>query len=104
MSRARRKRRKISKLSSSNYNLQSQPDPCKTPATPAPEIPIPYPNIAKSSDTAKGSKKVKHDGNPINLKSSNFNKSVGDEEGTSSSSPSLRRVRKRSRLRRKTGF
>lgn len=45
-------------------------------------MPIPYPNIAKSSDTAKGSKSVKCDGNPICLKDSNFFISTGDEAGT----------------------
>ena len=58
------------------------PDVCKTPAPPAPPIPIPYPNISKSSDTAKGSKKVKMDGNPICLKDSNFMMSTGDEAGS----------------------
>lgn len=58
------------------------PDVCKTPAPPAPFAPIPYPNIAKSSDTSKGSKKVKCDGNPICLKDSNFMMSTGDEAGT----------------------
>ena len=43
------------------------PDVCKTPAPPAPFVPIPYPNVAKSSDTADGSSKVKCDGNPIML-------------------------------------
>ena len=33
------------------------PDVCKTPAPPAPPDPIPYPNIAKSSDTARGASK-----------------------------------------------
>lgn len=33
------------------------PDVCKTPAPPAPPIPIPYPNIAMSSDTDQGSKR-----------------------------------------------
>ena len=56
----------------------SFPDVCKTPS-PAGPIPIPYPNIAKSSDTAKGSIKVKCDGNPICLKDSNFSMSTGDE-------------------------
>ena len=37
------------------------PDVCKTP-TPGGPIPIPYPNIGKSSDTDKGPKKVKVDG------------------------------------------
>lgn len=58
------------------------PDVCKTPAPPAPPVPIPYPNIAKSSDTSKGSKKVKMDGNPIMLKGSVFSTSTGDEAGT----------------------
>ena len=44
-------------------------------------VPIPYPNIAVSGDTAKGSKTVKCDGNPICLKDSNFSKSTGDEPG-----------------------
>lgn len=39
---------------------------CKTPS-PAGPIPIPYPNVAKSSDTAKDS---------------NFSTSTGDEAGT----------------------
>jgi hypothetical protein len=58
------------------------PDVCKTPAPPAPFVPIPYPNIAKSSDTAKGTKKVKAEGKPICTKDSNFSMSTGDEGGT----------------------
>jgi hypothetical protein len=57
------------------------PDVCKTPSPGGP-IPIPYPNIAKSMDTAMGSKTVKMDGNPIMIKSSNFSTSTGDEGGT----------------------
>jgi hypothetical protein len=57
------------------------PDVCKTPS-PAGPVPIPYPNIAKSSDTAKGSKKVKMDGNPVLTKRSSFEKSSGDEPGS----------------------
>ena len=30
------------------------PDVCKTPAPPAPPIPIPYPNIGQASDTLTG--------------------------------------------------
>ncbi|RJQ70913.1 MAG: DUF4150 domain-containing protein [Desulfobacteraceae bacterium] len=56
------------------------PDLCKTQCGPA-VVPIPYPNIAKSSDTDKGSKKVKIDGNPVCLKDSNFKTSMGDEAG-----------------------
>jgi Domain of unknown function (DUF4150) len=58
------------------------PDVCKTPAPPAPFVPIPYPNIAKSGDTAKGTKKVKAEGNPICTKDSNFSMSTGDEAGS----------------------
>lgn len=58
------------------------PDPCLTPAPPAPPIPIPYPNIAQSSDTDKGAKTVIADGNPICVSDSNFSKSTGDEAGT----------------------
>jgi hypothetical protein len=58
------------------------PDVCLTPAPPAPPIPIPYPNIAMSSDTDKGTKKVSADGNPVCVADSNFMKSTGDEAGT----------------------
>jgi hypothetical protein len=58
------------------------PDVCKTPAPPAPPIPIPYPNIAKSSDTAQGSSTVTCDGNPVCVKDSNFMISTGDEAGS----------------------
>ncbi len=66
---------------SSNGVTIAFPDVCKTP-TPGGPIPIPYPNIAMSSDTAKGSKKVKADGQSICLKDSNFSMSTGDEAGT----------------------
>src|SRR5262245_60812227 len=56
-------------------------DVCKTPSPGGP-VPIPYPNIAMSSDTATGSKKVKVDGNPIMLSDSNFSTSTGDEAGS----------------------
>jgi hypothetical protein len=67
---------------SSNGITIAFPDVCKTPAPPAPPIPIPYPNIAQSSDTADGTKKVKCDGNPICVQNSNFRMSTGDEAGT----------------------
>jgi hypothetical protein len=60
---------------------QAFPDVCLTPAPPAPPIPIPYPNIAKSSDTADGTSTVKCDGNPTCVQSSNFSTSTGDEAG-----------------------
>ena len=66
---------------SSNGISMAFPDVCKTPS-PAGPIPIPYPNIAMSSDTAQGSQTVKCDGNPICLKDSNFKMSTGDEAGS----------------------
>jgi hypothetical protein len=75
----------VNKLSvvheSSNGVTSAFPDCCKTP-TPGGPIPIPYPNIAKSSDTAKGTKKVKCDGNSTCIKDSNFQISTGDEAGS----------------------
>lgn len=61
---------------------QAFPDVCKTPAPPAPPIPIPYPNIAMSSDTAQGASTVLCDGNPACVKDSNFMMSTGDEPGS----------------------
>src|SRR5688572_20709166 len=66
---------------SSGGVLMTFPDVCKTPS-PAGPIPLPYPNVAQSSDTADGSASVKMDGNPIMLKSSNFMMSTGDEAGS----------------------
>jgi len=66
----------------SNGITTAFPDVCKTPAPPAPPIPIPYPNIAKSSDTAKGASTVKCDGNPTCVADSNFMMSTGDEAGS----------------------
>ncbi|MGC3998845.1 MAG: DUF4150 domain-containing protein [Anaeromyxobacter sp.] len=57
------------------------PDVCKTPSPGGP-VPIPYPNIAKSSDTSKGTKKVKVEGKPVCIQGSTFAMSTGDEAGT----------------------
>jgi hypothetical protein len=57
------------------------PDVCKTPSPGGP-VPIPYPNVAKSSDTAQGSNNVTMDGNPVMLQGSNFSTSTGDEAGS----------------------
>lgn len=57
------------------------PDVCKTPS-PAGPIPLPYPNVARSADTAQGSKTVAVEGNPLCVKDSNFSTSTGDEAGT----------------------
>jgi hypothetical protein len=68
--------------SGSNGITIAFPDVCKTPAPPAPFVPIPYPNIAKSGDTAQGAKTVTCDGNAVCVKDSNFMLSNGDEAGT----------------------
>lgn len=65
----------------SNGVSPSFPDLCNTPS-PAGPVPIPYPNIAMSSDTAKGTKKVACDGNPVCIDGSNFSTSTGDEAGS----------------------
>jgi hypothetical protein len=57
------------------------PDVCKTPS-PAGPIPIPYPNIGKSSDTSKGPKKVKTDGQMPMVKGAEYMVSTGDEAGS----------------------
>ena len=57
------------------------PDVCKTPSPGGP-IPIPYPNIGKASDTSKGSKKVKIDGEMAMIKSAKYSMSSGDEAGS----------------------
>ena len=57
------------------------PDACKTP-TPGGPIPIPYPNIAQSSQIAQGTTTVKADGNPLVVQDSKFSMSSGDEAGS----------------------
>ncbi len=57
------------------------PDPCKTP-TPAGPVPIPYPNIAQSTDSDQVTKKVTIQGNGVMVKDSNFRMSTGDEAGS----------------------
>ena len=58
------------------------PDVCKTPAPPAPPVPIPYPNIGQASDTSSGPSKVKTDGKMPIVKVAKYSKSSGDEAGT----------------------
>lgn len=58
------------------------PDVCKTPSPGGP-IPVPYPNIARSSSLSKGTKTVKADGNNMCAnKGSQYSRSNGDEPGT----------------------
>lgn len=61
--------------------VSGPPDVCKTPSPGGP-VPIPYPNIAKDGDLAKGAKKTKIEGKPVALASSNLSTSTGDEAGT----------------------
>jgi len=62
-------------------NTAAPPDACKTPSPGGP-VPIPYVNIARTSDLAKGTKKVKIEGNPAGNAGSNLSTSMGDEAGT----------------------
>lgn len=57
------------------------PDVCKTPSPGGP-VPIPYPNIGKSSDTSQGPTTVKTDGQMPMVKGAKYSRSSGDEPGT----------------------
>lgn len=57
------------------------PDVCKTP-TPGGPVPIPYPNLGKSSDTMKGPTSVKTDKQMPMVKGAVYIMSSGDEPGT----------------------
>ena len=57
------------------------PDVCLT-SSPVGPIPIPYPNIAMSSDTSDGSKDVKADGESFMVQGSAFSQSTVDEAGS----------------------
>src|SRR5687768_6291772 len=56
------------------------PDVCKTPSNTG-VTPIPYPNIAMSTDTASETKQVQCDGFGVCVVDSNFQMSAGDEAG-----------------------
>lgn len=56
------------------------PDVCKTQVGSA-VVPIPYPNIGKSSDTVDGPTTVTFDGKMPMVKGSKYSKSTGDEAG-----------------------
>jgi hypothetical protein len=66
---------------SNGLAVASAPDVCKTPMPPGP-TPIPYPNIAKSSDLADGTTTVFTDGCSAAIKDCCFATSTGDEGGT----------------------
>ncbi len=57
------------------------PDVCKTP-TPGGPVPIPYPNIGKSSDTIGGPTRVTIDGQMPMVKGAKYMMSTGDEAGS----------------------
>jgi hypothetical protein len=57
------------------------PDVCKTP-TPGGPVPVPYPNIGKSSDTSAGPTSVLVDGNMPMVKGAKYSTTTGDEAGT----------------------
>jgi len=57
------------------------PDVCLTPVGNS-VVPIPYPNTGKSSDTSKGPKSVKTDGEMPMVKGAKYSKSSGDEAGS----------------------
>jgi uncharacterized Zn-binding protein involved in type VI secretion len=60
------------------------PDVCKTPAPPAPPIPIPYPNMAMLNQASSGtlSSKVKIMGKKAATKNTEISMSSGDEAGS----------------------
>ncbi|HRI71161.1 MAG TPA: DUF4150 domain-containing protein, partial [Polyangium sp.] len=62
-------------------HVAAPPDTCKTP-TPGGPAPLPYPNMAMSSALAKGTKKVKIDGQSVATEAANLSTSTGDEPGT----------------------
>ena len=57
------------------------PDVCKTPTTGGP-VPIPYPNIAQSSDAANGPTSVTIDGAMPMVQGAIYSKTAGDEAGS----------------------
>ncbi|PRQ03029.1 hypothetical protein ENSA5_19680 [Enhygromyxa salina] len=58
------------------------PDVCKTPSPGGPPVTVPYVNVAKSSDLAKGTKKVKIEGKSVAIKGAHIKTSTGNEAGT----------------------
>lgn len=62
----------------------AMPDVCKTPAPPAPFVPVPYPNIAMFTQSNPGtcSKKVKIMNQPVVTKATVITMSSGDEAGS----------------------
>ncbi len=65
----------------SGHILTAFPDTCQTPS-PAGPVPIPYPNIAMSSDASQTTTTVKCDGQGVCVNGSSFSMSTGDEAGS----------------------
>jgi uncharacterized Zn-binding protein involved in type VI secretion len=66
---------------SNGISTAMAPDVCKTPSPGGP-IPVPYPNIARSSTLSDGTTTVKTDGEMAAIKGSKYASSNGDEAGT----------------------
>ena len=66
----------------SNGITTAFPDVCKTPTPARARCRSRIPTSPSPRDTAKGTKKVKCDGNPVCVKDSNFSMSTGDEAGS----------------------
>ncbi|HTN67413.1 MAG TPA: DUF4150 domain-containing protein [Burkholderiaceae bacterium] len=64
-----------------NGQCFAMPDVCKTPAPPAPPVPIPYPNIAMPMMGNPATTKVLISGMPALTKSSKITISNGDQAG-----------------------
>ncbi|MCA9609032.1 MAG: DUF4150 domain-containing protein [Myxococcales bacterium] len=58
------------------------PDVCKTPAPPAPFVPIPYPNIGMCTQASDTASKVKISNKEVVTKKSTISRTSGDEAGT----------------------
>ncbi len=57
------------------------PDVCQI-STPAGPVPVPFPNIAQSSDTSEGPESVTCDGEMPMVEGAKYSKSTGDEAGS----------------------
>ena len=67
---------------SDGVSIATLPDVCKTPSPGGP-VPLPYPNISRTSSLSNGTTTVKADGgNMIAIDGSEFSSSNGDEAGT----------------------
>mgnify|MGYP001015564979 CR=1 FL=1 len=67
---------------SGGVSIATLPDVCKTPSPGGP-VPVPYPNVARSRDLAKGTKTINADGGNMCARfGSEFSRSTGDEPGT----------------------